>query len=296
MIPRALSDWSIEIITGLLSSGIHESEEFDFKVALPHSKDETGKARLRETCCAFANSIGGGFLVFGVHDDRTRTATDRLTGMDASEDFPARFGDFPRLCSPSVHWVFRNPPLRLPTDAVIHVVYIPPSWKAPHAYGDVDQGWRFTKRTNKGTEGMSIEEVRGMFLSFYEKRLRLQLLDTELALIESNASTAIIAEPDKIESTFSLVTLGTHMIESLVIDTYPLTAASPPLISTLNQLRKMINVANNKATVFFGTATLSFTNQAERNREHNEFMARACEEIVKRAQEARAYLKPILQP
>lgn len=295
MIPKTLEEWSNKIIAGLLSSGIHESEEFDFKQSLPHSKDEDGKARLRSACCAFANSVGGGYLVFGVDDDRKKAAADRLTGVDASDDLPARFGDYPRLCNPSVYWLFRNPPLHLQTGSVIHIVQIPASWKAPHAYGDVDRGWRFPKPTNKGTEGMSIEEVRGMFLSFYEKRLRLQLLESELAAIEKTAAGAFIDGPEK-DSSCSLVTFGTHMMESLVMDTYPLTADSSDLLSTLNQLRTSVNVANNKAHVFLASFHLPLTNKAEVTRTHNEYMAGVCETIARLAREARAHLKTLLQP
>ena len=293
MIPKTLSEWSVNAILGLLSAGIHESEEFDFKKMLPHPKEEDAKARLRAACCAFANGAGG-YLVFGVDDDRTKASTERLVGLDAALDFPARFGDFPKLCSPSVHWTFQNPPLKLMLGSVIQVVHIPPSWKAPHAYGDAEQGWRFAKRTNKGTEEMSMEEVRSTFLGFYEKRLRLQLLEAELVAIQESAGSAFISKPEDIEVKYSLVTFGTQTIESVVVDTYPLTAGSSDLLSTLSQLRQAVIVANNKARIFFSTVSLDFSNKGKMIREHNEFMARACGRIVYLADQARAKLKPLL--
>jgi predicted HTH transcriptional regulator len=74
MVPKTLSEWSVDSIA-LLTAGIHESEEFDFKRMLPHPKDENAKARLRAACCAFANGSGG-FLVFGVDDDKTKPALE----------------------------------------------------------------------------------------------------------------------------------------------------------------------------------------------------------------------------
>lgn len=293
MIPKTLSEWSVDAILGLLSAGIHEPEEFDFKEMLPHSKEEDAKARLRAACCAFANSAGG-FLVFGIHDDRTKAAIDRLVGLNPGLDFPAKFGDYPRLCSPSVHWTFRNPPIRLMSGLVIHVVHIPPSWKAPHACGDADNGWRFTKRTDKGTEGMSMEEVRSTFLGFYEKRLRLQFLEAELAALQESASIAFISNPDDIESKYSLVTFGTQTIETVVADTYPLIARAPKLLSNLRELRQAVIVANNKARIFFSTASLAFDSKGKMIREHNEFMAKASASIVDLASKARAELKPLL--
>ena len=293
MIPKTLSEWSVDAILALLSASIHESEEFDFKKMLPHSKDEDAKVRLRAACCAFANSAGG-YLVFGIDDDRTKAPARRLVGLDAALDFPARFGDYPKLCSPSVHWTFQNPPLKLAAGFVVQIVHIPPSWKAPHAHGDPEQGWRFTKRTNKGTEGMSIEEVRSAFLGFYEKRLRLQLLDAELAAFQESASSAFVSKPEEIEAKYSLVTFGTQTIESVMADTYPLTASSSALLSTLGQLRQAVIVANNKARIFFSTASLDFSNKGKMIRDHNEFMAKACGRIIDLAGQARAHLKPLL--
>lgn len=57
---------------------------------------------------------------------------------------------------------FKNPPIVLTTGRLVHVVYIPPSFLAPHAV-ETDGGFVFPKRTNKGTELMSIEEIRGAF-------------------------------------------------------------------------------------------------------------------------------------
>jgi hypothetical protein len=260
---------------------------------LPHPKDEVGKARLRATCCAFANSAGG-YIVFGIQDDRGKAAADRVVGLDAGLDFPARFGDYPRLCSPSVHWTFRNPPLTLASGSVIHAVHIPQSWRAPHAWGDAQSGWRFAKRTNKGTEGMSIEEVRSMFLNFYEKRLRLQLLEGELAALEESAKSAFVSADADIESKFSLVTFSTQTIEAIIVDTYPVTATSPELLSNLVQLRQAVSVANNGARTFFSAAHLPLSNKVEMIRNHNEFMARACGKVAALAEQARASLKPLL--
>jgi predicted HTH transcriptional regulator len=175
MIPQQLSDWSIESISEILITGRFETETFDFKEKLPDSKDEKAKERLRKTCCAFANSDGA-FIVFGILDDKSKPPEKRLVGLSPNNDFPEHFGNYPRSCAPSIYWTFLNPPLPLPDGNILHIVHIPKSWKAPHATGDSDNGWNFTKRTNKGNEGMGIEEIRSGFLGYYEKRLKLQLL------------------------------------------------------------------------------------------------------------------------
>jgi predicted HTH transcriptional regulator len=167
MIPRTLTDWSVNAVVDLLRKGLFETDNFDYKELLPHKNDKTGKDRLQRTCCAFANSDGG-FIVYGISDDRTQNPEDRLVGLPKDQDFPQLFGNYPRNCVPFIEWNFLNPPLPLKSGNVLHVVQIPKSWKAPHATGDRDSGWRFTKRTNQGDEGMTIEEVRSAYLGLYD--------------------------------------------------------------------------------------------------------------------------------
>ena len=85
MIPGALSEWTVDNVRSLLMQGVFESDRFDFKERLPDPKDADGKLRLRKTCAAFANSAGG-FLVFGVKDDRGLHADERLVGVEAVLD------------------------------------------------------------------------------------------------------------------------------------------------------------------------------------------------------------------
>ncbi len=114
MIPKSLTEWSIPAITNLLIQGYYETEFFDFKEMLPHSKDEAGRIRLSKSCCAFANSSGG-FLIFGVKNGVSLSITDRLVGIDPAHDFLEHFGSYPRTCNPSIPWSFQN-------DAIAKVV------------------------------------------------------------------------------------------------------------------------------------------------------------------------------
>ena len=293
MTPRSLAEWDVAAILEILAKGLFETEDFDFKEALPG--DAAGKARLRGACCAFANA-GGGFLVFGVTNDRTSAAPDRLKGLEAALDFPEHFGSYPQLCVPSVEWTFRNPPLSLPSGRVIHVVHISKSWKAPHAVGGVDQGWRFLKRTNKGDEGMNIDEVRASFLSYYEKRLRLQLLRAELSVLRDQARNATISDPEQADKQYSLVTFDVAVIESILADTYPLTASSPKLLAALAELRHEVKIANNKIAIFFSVVEQPLTGKDVRVRRHNEFMAAKCAMIQSLCAQAIEALDLIVGP
>jgi hypothetical protein len=181
MIPRALSEWSLQSIRDLLAMGMFEPDTFDWKETLPVSKDEEGKRRLRKTCAAFANSFGG-FIIFGIKDRRDLSVDERLIGMNAAFELPREFGNYPAGCSPSVEWTPLQPAIRLANGNMLHVVSIPRSWRAPHAVGNAERGWEFPKRTNKGNEGMSLEEIRNAFTRLAETRRSLVALSRNLEL------------------------------------------------------------------------------------------------------------------
>jgi hypothetical protein len=293
VIPRSLNEWTLDSLKRLLDSRSLEAESFDYKSMIPHPNDNDGKRRLRDACAAFANSAGG-FLVFGVADDARLSTDQRLAGIASGIDFPVQFGNFPSQSNPTVRWEFLNPPLRLPCGNLVHVVWFPKSWNSPHSVGKPEEGLLFPKRTNKGTEYMSYEEVRMHFLTYYEKRLRLQLLDAELLALQDSAKRACIVEAEKIDSTYSLITFEMGTIETVVADTYTLTAGHTEFLATLKELRQAVVVANNKARIFFSTATLAFSDKAKMIREHNGFMAGACGRIEELAQRARVLLQPLL--
>jgi hypothetical protein len=295
VIPKTLNEWTLKSLNHLLDDRYLEPESFDYKSMLPHPNDHDGKRRLRDACAAFANSVGG-FLIFGVADDARLPTNQRLVGLAATLDFPVQFGSFPSQSNPTVRWEFLNPPLRLESGNgnLVHVVWFPKSWTAPHSVGRSEEGLLFPKRTNKGTEYMSYEEVRMNFLGFYEKRLHLQLLDAELLALHDSTKGAYVVDGDQIESSYSLITFETRIIDTVIADTYTLTAGHSELLSTLQQLRQAVIVANNKAHIFYSTATLSFDNKGKMIRAHNEFMAEACGRISELAKRARTLLQPLL--
>ena len=183
MIPTALNDWTLETIKLLLGSGFIESDRLDWKEMLPHKRDEKDKERLRQTCAALANASGG-FLVFGVKDNSALTPDARIVGMEASSELAAHFGNYASECIPPVQWEHRNPPLLLASGRVIFIVYIPPSWRAPHAVQTGSRDLAFWKRTNKGNEQMAYDDIRASFEGRRHREKVLRALRLELIMIQ----------------------------------------------------------------------------------------------------------------
>lgn len=278
MIPRILDEWNLSVIVDLLQKGYYETEYFDFKEKLPNKNDERGKKRLIKACCAFANSIGG-FLVFGINDKKEHTVTERLIGIDPTVDFPEHFGNFPQSCTPSVEWDFKNPAITLENGNAIHVIHVFKSWNMPHAYGDQYNNWSFPKRTNKGDELMNFDEIRMSFLGYYEKRLKLNLLKSEINTIKEQAQSMII-DRDKMESSYSLVTFDLSVVESILSDTYIVIAKSAALLQLLTAIRTTCRTVNNKQSIFYSTATLAFQNKNQVVKEHNQYLHINCPNII----------------
>jgi hypothetical protein len=295
MIPTTLSDWSVAVLIELLERHVFEDEQFDFKESLLDPRDDKAKDRLRKTCSAFANTEGG-FLVFGVANAASLSPRKRLIGLDTSLDFPEHFGNFPLSCTPSAPWLFLNPPLKLENGRLIHVVHVLKSWRAPHSVGNTENGWIFPKRTNKGNEAMNMDEIRSAFLGLYEKRLKLQLLKSELATIKQNALGCFVAEPEKVSSHYSLVSFDTAIVDSIVADTYSITASYPDLLSALSRIRERTRLANNKIQLFFHVAMIGMTNKDQMIREHNEFLKSVGEDISKLCDCADFELDKVLKP
>ena len=185
MIPTTLDDWTLSAILAIIEQGVFENDVFDFKEKLPNSRDICGKERLFKTCCAFANSRGG-FLIFGVSDKKGLPPNARLIGLDPHEDFPEHFGAFPSKAEPSVQWTFRNPPIEY-GERVLHVVHLFASRTKPHAY--IENGkWLFSKRTSKGNEEMSYEEVRSAFVDSERRKNLFAWVAVELERIRRKAT------------------------------------------------------------------------------------------------------------
>lgn len=239
MVPKTLDEWTLDSIRKLITTGYQESESFDFKKGLPDKDGKPEKAGLREDCCAFANS-NGGFLIFGVLDAQKATGEDRIVGIDA-KDFPTKFGEYPSKCDPSVYWIFKEVPIKLENGKFLQIVHIVKSFRAPHAVKK-DSEWIFKKRTNKGNEDMSYDDIRLAFLNHHDRLRRVFLLKTELEEIKYEAEQYL--EIFRKNQFYFSVRFDLSVLDSLWSDVYPIIQQSAQITDTITSLRRLCKTVN----------------------------------------------------
>jgi hypothetical protein len=276
-LPQTLDQWTIESVLQVLAMGYYESENFDFKESLPFKKDERGKERMFATCCALANSSGG-FLIFGVSDRRSDPLEQRLVGVAPSLDFPEHFGSYPNQCEPGLVWQFRNPPLTLKSGNYVQVIHIPRSWTAPHSFRQPNGARRFMKRTNKGNEDMSYDEIRSSFLQYYEKRLKLQLLASELRTMKEIAKGAIVPASAQ-NRQIGHGEFGLSIVETVLTDSYSILAAHPDILDALTRIRLACRDVNQQMQKMLATGYAMLGDMDKVRLDHNLIVTDRCKQI-----------------
>ena len=143
-------------------------------------------------------------------------------------------------------------------DTLLHIVHIPRSWRGPHVVADDQKPdlWHFSKRTNKGIEPMSYEEVRMAFTGYYERRRKLGLLRDELQQIKERCPQFILPDgpPNALTPVASELPLA--IIEAVMSDSYLILEESPSLLADLNHVRSLARQVNH--------ATLQFNQELTR--------------------------------
>ena len=213
------------------------------------------------------------------HALRYSFAVDRIVGLPTDYDFPEHFGVYPSKCIPSVQWDFLSPAISLINGKLVHIVHIPKSWNAPHAIEHNDGKWLFPKRTNKGNETMNMEEIKFMFLNFYEKRIRIQLLKSELEQLKFTSASIANVDPSNSGAHYSIVNFDLAIINSVLSETYVLLSQSEFLVTKLSQLRFQIRTLNNEIELFFRKVTMPLTDMEAIVLRHNQSMKFQCQGI-----------------
>lgn len=261
MIPNDLKDWTYEVIKELVEKKICESDRHDFKNGLPDPEN------LTKICCAFANTKGG-FVVFGIKD---KTDGYEVLGIDNNKELAHEFGK--RInAEPTIE--FSLPKIiQIPnTEKVLAVFYVPISPERPHIPVKNPEKRIFYKRTNKGNDYMTYDEIKMSFQAYTERREKLKLLYIELLSNAELLQRMKIVEKEGQEPTYSLITLDSTIIENLLTELYTILGNDKELIKTLLTIRHTIKILNNKTKIFFSQIALPMSNQATIIKEHNKYI------------------------
>ena len=126
------------------------------------------------------------------------------------------------------------------------------------------------------------------FLGYYEKRLKIQLLRSEVRRIHGTAQTLFL-EGQKTSVAVNLNTFSLAVVESILADAYVILAEYPHLLAALEGIRNHAGLVNNKQLAFFPAQnTWSSTEEIQlaMNRKHNCDIGVWASEIVKHCQTA----------
>ncbi len=264
-IPQTLDGWSLEVIGDLCARGQVETDRYDFKFGLPSTEN------LTKLCCAFANSQGG-FVVLGV---RERSGHHLPEGSDQDAEIARDFGHKLKA-EPSIY--FESPRMVRTGNSrkVLYIFHVPLSGDRPH-YDQVAQ--KFWKRSNTGSEPMTLEEIRNQFMNYEERRSLLKLLFIELienkALLHSVKGVTLGRYP--------LRTLDSSVLDRLLVDLYSVVQDDPELIKLLLAVRRDIRACNVHTQIFFSQMGQTFSGlnaKVQMADEHTEFMRDRADHLI----------------
>lgn len=236
-IPRTREGWTYELIKSLCDEHAAETDTHEFKEKLIEPD------KLTKCCCAFANSKGG-FLIFGIRDN-----SHQIMGMKRDAEFGKHFGDKLKA-APAIHF---EAPVFIPIPEkrkVLIVIHIPPSRRRPHVDANREK-IKFWKRTNRGCEQMTIEEIRQQFRDQDVLWGKLRLLFLELE--DCKLVLDILSSPNAADA--MLTPLDVSAIAPLLSEVQALFGEDTTVASLLTALRhyaRKIEAERTRTFTFLG--------------------------------------------
>lgn len=141
---------------------------------------------------------------------------------------------------------------------------------------------------------MNMEEIKFMFLNQYEKRMRLQLLKSELREIKQIAEFTVVNELGDDGKTHALATYDLSVIQSVLADTYSITSRSQALLDALSTLRFEVRNTNTRIELFFKRVVQPLDGIERMVTKHNRDMETNAANIIRLADSALLELEKIL--
>lgn len=228
--PARLEDWNLPLVREIAAAGISENDWYDLKGNLQGQAEHQ-----RKVVAAFANTQGG-FLVFGVANDR------QVLGVDNPE-LPRDFGNkLTHGLNPSVAFRF-SAPMPVTDSRSVFVCEVPRSQRGPHAVL-LNDHWLFSRRTESGSNvTMNVEEIRATFEESGRQRANLELFRSELYRIRELAERQGEAS-EKGTDQFVGVRYNTARIEGVLPLVFGVLAENSWLVRHLDSLRNTAQEAD----------------------------------------------------
>ncbi len=235
--PNRLVDWDLDLIKGLLSQGYDEATWFDFKSTI----SESGAERLRSVIASFANNEGG-FLIFGITNDKKLSGKKRLIGIRKEEEYPLLLGNLlDKNIIPRPDFEFRNPPLALNQSKVIPICYVRESLSKPISVTVDHEKFSFPIRSAKGgTSYMPYEDIKRNFVGYAFMLDKLVLLGEELKRISNELQ--YFGNGSVIASVGHAIEIDT--ISSCLFSAHGLLQRKPSIPNKLNSFKTTISLIN----------------------------------------------------
>lgn len=260
--PKNLSDWSYRAVCDLVRSPLGDTYTCDYQAVLTTRARQADVDRsIRKAACAFANTVGG-FIVFGVADDRMGvTGIDRILGMEHDPEMKQKFAQTVRTIIPTLYYEFVE--IQIPgTGDVLYVVSVPRGLMRPYGFPEED-GWQFWKREPTGSHLMSYEELRGLFLWTEERGRKLQLFYFEARRMRDTVEDVLVSASRRGKDIGPLSVEG-NIWESLLLDIFPVIRDDVPLTKAVGDARKRINEMQLKTKKFLASGKVQKISPTER--------------------------------
>jgi hypothetical protein len=225
-----LEDWNIGLVREIAALATSENDWYDLKGNLQGQAEHQRKA-----VAAFANTQGG-FLIFGVSNDR------QVVGVDNPE-LPRDFGNkLTHGLNPSVAFRFSYP-LAVSGPVSVWICEVPRSQRGPHAVL-INDHWIFPRRMESGSNvTMNVEEIRAAFEESGRQRANLELFLSELYRIRDLAQRQREAAEWGMEQ-FIGVRYNTARIEGLLPLIFSVLSENSWLVRHLDALRNAAQEAD----------------------------------------------------
>lgn len=223
MIPKRFEDIEFSDLEALLNNQVAEGKTIEYKEIIPSNAD-SDKAKFLAGVSAFANTIGGDFLIGIKAKDGIPTKLSGLTLTDSELDAEIlRLEQMlqnslePRLPSFSI-----KDDLKSPTGENFILIRVNRSWIAPHK---VKVNEKFYGRNSKGKYPLDVSELRTAFMLTEQLSERIKNFRSErIHKIQNNDETPVLLNEGG----------------KIVLHLLPLSAFATSVIYDISELNKKI--------------------------------------------------------